>query len=65
MYKQLKVLSNFKAKLTDAFTNEQETRNFIAGQIIEGRLDEVSGKLFLVLSDGFGGIVGEGLIQIN
>lgn len=62
MYK-IKVINQFKAIFTDIFTNRKEPRTFLSGQVIEGRVDNIAGKTYLVLEDGFGADVDSNFLE--
>ena len=57
MYNKFIVKIPFKATFEDIFSNTKETRSFLAGQEIEGRIDNVRGKSYFVTSDGAGSII--------
>lgn len=63
MYKLFTVLSPCKIIMEDVYTSQKETVEFIAGQVIEGRIDIIASKTYLTLSSGMGGIVNTDFFQ--
>lgn len=64
LYKTIRVKTPFKAEFLDVFSNEKETRSYLSGQEITGRLDIVGEKAYLVLSDGCGANIDKDYLEV-
>jgi hypothetical protein len=64
MYSKIKVKSAHKIFAKDVFTNEKETIQLNAGEILVGRIDQINGNSWLTLEDGRGAVVDKGLFEV-
>lgn len=63
MYYKIKVKIPFKAIFENVFTSSKETRVFISGEEIEGRIDKIGGKNYLTTSEGDGAIINTNFVE--
>ena len=57
MYKKYLIKTPFKTVFEDVFSGARIQKSFTVGEQIEGRIDYLNGKSYLVTSDGLGSIV--------